>query len=269
MSSLINVNGVWRESNPLVNINGVWRESDSLVNINGVWREASSKERIISEEDIKSFSFAYHLNKKMKHPTFPWLSYNENIPASIDLIGDISGEFNLNEKGVEFQYDRNNVIHEVVIENKEEGIKMYESHIYAILQDDTPIDVCCIDNIDTGSSLGENKITNLKIEVQATLMYEANGYYMAGWNNICNKDQFIITEDDSRSTGKNFKYLNGYKILPTTDRDERFQPLIQIGIARDLTHAGINMVGSYGVLDHTIHWISVNGIKKPFTIGIY
>lgn len=269
MPSLININGIWRENKSFVNINGVLREADSMVNINGIWREASNTERVITEEDIKNFVLSYKLNKKKQHDQFPWLSYNKDIPASISLTGDISGEINLNEKGIEYQYDRHNVVHEVVIENKEEGIKMYESHLYAILQDDTPIDVCCIDINENDSTLGENKITNLKIEIQATLMYEANGYYMAGWNSICNKNQFIITDDDPRSPGKSFKYLNQYKILPVSERDPDFQPLMQIGIARDLTHAEINMVGSYGILDQTIHWISVNGIKKPFIIGIY
>lgn len=269
MPSLVNINGVWRESTPLVNINGVWRDSNSVVNINGVWREASAQERTITADDIKSFEFAYFPNKTIKHPDFPWLKYNEKVPGSIDLTGDISGEINFNEKGVEFQYDRNDVVHEVIIENKEEGIKMYESHIYAILQDDTPIDICCIDKDQEHSSLGINKITDLKINIQATLIYEANGYYMAGWNNICSKDQFTITTDPPRSPGKSFKYLNNYKLLPVKDRDEKFQSLMQIGIARDLTNDGDNMVGSYGILDHTIHWISVNGEKKPFVVKIF
>lgn len=269
MPSLVNINGVWRESKSYVNINGVLRDSSSMISVNGVLREVASTEKNITEEDIKSFIISYLPNKNIKHKDFPWLKYNEKVPGHISLTGDISGEVNLNDKGVEYQYDRNDIIHEVIVENKEEGIKMYESHIYAVLQDDTPIDICCIDTIDENHSLGNDKITNLKINIQATLIYEANGYYMAGWNSICNKNQFIITDDDPRSPGKSFKYLNNYPLLPVSKRDKDFQPLAQIGIARDVTNDGNNMVGSYGVLDHTIHWITVNDIKKPFVVEIY
>lgn len=264
MPSIVNINGVLRESETLVNINGVLRQSSNLVNINGILRNSSTNKKI-SEEDIISFKIVYFPNKNIIHPDFPNLRYNSQIPAKLLLTGDKNsiGKINFEEKGVEFEYDR--------IYPEIEGIMMYEAHLYAILDDETPIDVCSFNTLEedqvfnTGIKIGND----LKIEIQATLVYEANGLYMSGWNSLFNKNQFINSGYNSNDTGKNFYYLNSYPILPILNRENTFQPIAQIGIARDIHNDGNNMVGSYGLLDHTIHWISVNDIRKPFVIEVY
>lgn len=247
MPSYVNVNGVLRESNTPVNVNGVLREPSAYVNINGVLRETSSTK--VSEDKIVSFDLVYKANKDMKHPDFPRLTYNPNIPAKLMKTGEELDEANINPKGVEFEYDR--------INPNEEGILMYEMHMYAILDNGTPIDVCCLKDLN-----------DLKIQIQATILYEANGFYIAGWNSLFNTDQFISTNPNPDEEMK-YKNINSYPILPIEDRVEDYAPISQIGIARDMHNDGDNMVGSYGLLDQTIHWITVNGIKKPFIVEIY
>jgi hypothetical protein len=245
MPSLVNINGIIREQKSYTNINGILRESNSYVNVNGILRESSK--RVVKEEDIKYFCFSYLPNRTIKHLDFPNLSYNPNIPALLSTTGENNDTWNYNFKGVEFEYDRRDVT--------EEGILMYECHLYAVLQDDYPIDVCCISDLN-----------DLKIELQATLIYESNGYYIAGWNSMFSTKQFL--DNKAKTEDRDFQYVNTYKILPADDREETYYPVAQIGIARDMYTKGVNMVGSYGLLDHTVHWITVNGINKPFKFEV-
>lgn len=247
MPSYVNVNGVLRESSTAVNVNGVLREPSTYVNVNGVLRESSNTK--VTEERIKYFKLVYTVNKKIKHPDFPKLEYNPKIPVRLMVTGEENNQVNLNFKGVELEYDRNKI--------DQEGILAYDAHLYAILTNDTPIDVCCIRNLN-----------DLKIQIQATILYEANGYFVAGWNSLFNTDQFISILPDPWADRK-YKYINSYSILPEEDRDEKYSSIGQIGIARDMHNDGDNMVGSYGLIDQTIHWITVDGIKKPFIVEVY
>lgn len=270
MSSIVNVNGIMRDSIPYVNVNGVLREASTLVNVNGVLREVvSDTQRKVTADDIKSFTFSYILDKNASHPKFPNLGTNLNLSSRLKITGE-QGEFidevNFNDKGVELRYDRypGNP-------NGEEGIIKYDAHIYAILKDDTPIDICCITQTDEDASLNTgDKITDLKINLYATLVYESNGYYITGWNNICSKNQFISSEvNPLKPNSRNYIHIDNYPLLPVSAREEQFNPLAQIGYVMNLHNDGDNMVGSYGILDQTIHWISVNGSYKPFIIEVH
>lgn len=269
MSSLVNIDGVAREATPYININGVMRESSSYVNVNGVLREViSNHQRLVTADDIKYFDISFIRDKNPYHPKYPHLGYNPNL-RGLKLTGDIIEEISqvsFNHKGVELMYDRY-----PENPNEEEGIVLYNAHIYAVLMDDTPIDICCLSQTDEDSSLNTgNKITDLKINIQATLIYESNGYYMTGWNNICNTKQFISSEiEPLKPNSKNFKYVNNYPLLPVSSRLDDYQPLMQIGYVMDLHNDGDNMVGSHGVLDQSIHWITVNGNYKPFVIEVH
>lgn len=272
MSNYVNVNGVWREAwSVSINVNGVWRDSDSLVNINGVMRESFTHE--IEEEDIVGFRMVYKRNQTKKHPEFPHLKFNPNLPVITSLTGETPGFMDLNEKGFVFQYERDHV--------DEEGICVYDGTLYAVLINDALINVCetkdtsgqddriPIDIPSISEAWSTNRVQELKIQLQGMLMFDSHGYYMSGWNNLFGKDQFIDTSDYTIKDNKNYIYLNSYNILPISNRNERFNTLSSIGIARDMHTVDVNMVGSYGVLDHTISWISVNDIKKPFVIEVY
>lgn len=270
MSIFNNIDSVWREvwSSP-VNINGVWRDSDALVNINGVWRQSHKKE--ISEEDIIGFRIVYKRNPNKIHHLLNHLTFNPNIPASMLLTGDNAGFMDLSPKGVLFQYDNSNP--------EEEGIIMYEGKLYAVLNNDIVIDVCKTKEYwgdddrlpsnapDITEVWATNKINDLSISIQAQLSYESNGFYIAGWNSLFNTTQFIDT--NSSIEDKNKYEMNSYNILPIENRESTFDYIASIGIARDMHTANTNMVGSYGNLDHTIHWITVNGVNKPFVFEIY
>ena len=60
------------------------------------------------------------------------------------------------------------------------------------------------------------------------------------------------------------KILKGYVAV----RDEYFDSVSTIGIARDMQTPVNNMVGSYGVLSHTIFSINLNGKDMPFMMAI-
>lgn len=272
MSNYTNVHGIWRETwSTSINLNGAWRDSDSLVNVNGVLRESFIHE--IKEEDIIGFRMVYKRNIYKKHPDFPNLKFNPNLPVIASLSGPTVGFMDLNEKGFIFQYDRDRV--------DEEGIYMYEGTLYAVLINDAIINICetkeymgqeervstNIPGIDEAWST--NRVQDLNIQIQGMLMFDSHGFYMAGWNNLFGKDQFIDGTNYPIKENKNYIYLNSYNILPLSSRDEKFNTLASIGIARDMHSVDINMVGSYGILDHTITWISVNDVKKPFVIEVY
>ena len=274
MSLMNNVNGVWRKPTAMyANINGVWRDTDQYVNVNGVWRKTYER-KIIEESDIKGFRIVYTRITKLKHPDYPDLTINHNLPVKFDLTGEDIGIMNLSWKGVVFQYDR--------FQYKEEGLLAYRGDIYAELIDEELVNVgLTLPELipDENRYLGTypyldtwnyDRINHLNIEMDGYVLYESNGYQMKGWNSLFNKHQFIDPTEypDTMDYKKQYR-MNSYRILPIESRDEFFDASAYIGIARDMHSADGNMIGSYGVIDHTFNSIRVNGVEKPFVIEIY
>ena len=275
-----NIFGVNRRAMSMfTNINGVWRDSTVFPNINGIYRESDSFD--ITEEDIIGFRIIYMPNKNAEYPDLPNLSYNPNLPARLSLTGDISGNMNMEYKGVVFEYF-NTHEPDQLFDDDEEGILMYEGRLYAVLTNDLILDVTATrdlliwdERIPESGIPGSSetwsmwKLNNLTIEIQTRILYENNGLNIEGWNKLFSTTNYIgkLNVDDTNDT--NYERINQYTILPIESRDNIFYPYAEIGIARDLHTVDRNMVGSYGVLDHTFNWITVNGVKKPFVCEIY
>lgn len=267
-----NINGVWRETwSSAVNINGVWREADVYTNVNGVWRQSHNYK--VNEEDIIGFRIVYKLNKNKKHLVHTSLGYNKDLPAHLSLTGDTAGIMDLERKGVVFEYENTYP--------DREGIMMYEGKLYAVLNNDCILDVGQSKEFwsdddrlppnapDITEVWATNRINNLSIQMESYVLYESNGFYFAGWNSLFEKTQYTDPTLFPVGEDKNIHYMNSYNILPIESRENTFDTIASIGIARDMHMEDTNMVGSYGNLDHTIYWIAVNGIKKPFVFEIY
>lgn len=275
-----NVFGVYRRAmNSYVNINGVWREAVISPNIDGIWRETDKFE--IAEEDIIGFRIVYQSNHNPSYGDLPDLVYNPNLPAQLKLTGDTSGNMDLNYKGVVFEY-LNTKEPDQLFDDDEEGILMYQGKIYAVLTNDLIIDVTATTNMvgwddrvpcesipGVTETWATTKLNELSIQLQARVAYETNGLNTEGWNKLFSSTNHIGSLNVDDTDDKNYERINSYNIIPIESRDESFYPFAEIGIARDLHTAGKNMVGSYGVLDHTYNWITVNGVKKPFVVEIY
>lgn len=268
MSIWNNINGVWREVwSTHVKVNGVWRESDVLTKVNGVWRE--SYNHLLEEKDIIGFRIVYKRSYTKKHLDFPNLSYNPNIPVSVHLAGDSIESMDTHSKSIIFEYFREQA--------NEEGILMYEGNLYAVLVNGQIINVGNSISSSDDNRVNENiseiwntdKLNTLSIQLQGYVMYDYNGYYMNGWNSLFSTEQFLdcINHPD-QNNHKNIYRLNTC-ILPIESRSETFSSISSIGIARDMTSKENNMIGSYGVLDHTIEFIYVNNVAKPFVIELY
>ena len=275
---LTNINGVWRNlSTPFVNINGVWRESDVMINAGGVWREQHPRE--LDESDILGFRLVYKLVEDAYHPEHPMLRTNRGIPSEIRLTGEHVGYMDTTNKGIIFRYLREGYKDDpAYLGWKYEGLLKYEAHLYAVLIDESVVDIISSTTPATERILPHgsiphyitNKFSKLDITMEAWVVYESYGYYMNGWNSLFNKDQLLDpTRYPNKELHKNMKHLNSYIILPVEKRDKAFDSVASIGIARDMTSEDTNMVGSYGTLTHTIFDINVNGVSKPFVVELY
>ena len=267
-----NVRGVFRDTWSVhTNVNGVWRDIDQYVNVNGVYRQLYKHS--IEESDIIGFRMVYKRLDSITHPDHPDLLVNHNLPVKMDLTGDTAGNMDTNQKGVVFQYDRT--------EYEKEGICVYKGDLYAVLTNNEIVNIgLTVSSVipDTripgipavGDAWSTNKLEHLNIEIDAYILYESNGYHMSGWNSLFGKTQFTDPTDFPDTLDyKKIYQLNSYNILPIDSRDELFDSSAYIGIARDMHSDEANMVGSYGVIDHTICEIRVNGIVKPFVFEIY
>jgi hypothetical protein len=268
-----NIHGEWHDNwNNMVNVNGVWRDAISYVNVNGKWKQMNKLE--IEESDIVGFHFIYKLNKEKKSTQFPYLSYNEHIPYNMNLTGTTAGTMDLTDKGVIFTYNHT--------ADNEAGIVEYDGYMYAELTDGNYIDIGYskeyFGNEDRVTSVSPNisevwrtyKAHNLDIKFQGYECFSCDGYYISGWNNMFNNMPYLSKADDTEDSDSSFRHLNDYIMMPYESRDQSsFSPIAEIGIARDIHTDYTNMVGSYGYLDHTIYWITVNGVKKPFVFEIY
>ncbi len=275
---LTNINGVWRTiQTPLVNINGVWRDSDVMVRHNGVWREQHNSR--LKERDIIGFRMVYKYVENALHPEFPNLKPNKKVPAEVQLTGENTGSMDLTEKGIVFRYVREGYKDDpAYLGWKDEGLLKYEGRMYAVLTDDTILDIpaCTTSNVSLDQQYGSipyymtNLFSDMVITLEAWVTYESYGYYMNGWNNLFYKEPFIDpTNYPDKDLHKNIKTLNSYIILPVEKRNRTFDSVASIGIARNMTSAENNMIGSYGALSHTIFNITVNGVPKPFVIELY
>lgn len=267
------INGVIRDTTEsLSKINGVWRENiNGWTKINGVWRDGHNQ--AINPNHIVGFKFCYTLNKNRIHHDIPYLSYNPNIPYRFDITGETSTTMDQTEKGVVFEYLRD--------EPEEEGIVVYEGRLYAVLDNGSLVNVSAVvgnnnDKIHEDELISEfssihdlGRLNNLNITIVASVAFEDYGYYFNGWNNIFNTKPFIdqTIYPDKMQYRKTLK-LDNYNILPTHIRDEYFDSVSTIGIARDMQTPVNNMVGSYGVLSHTIFSINLNGKDMPFMMAI-
>lgn len=256
------INGVWRKmrSNATL-INGVWRNNNNFMTVNSVVRSIHNHE--ISEDEILGFKVIYKLSHTMTHPNYPNLSFNNDIPATLSLTGSNIGVMDTSKKGVLYQYS--NKYPDI------EGIKMYEGTLYAILLDESYINIGKkVDESDSDEEWSGSRFSNTVIEIDGRILFEDNGYFIDGWNSLFTKINYL---DKSYFPNKDYnsyiKPLLNHKIYPIGARDNDFGSIAKIGIARDMSTSKKNMVGSYGLLDHTISSIKVNGIIKPFVIEIY
>ncbi|MCM1439770.1 MAG: hypothetical protein NC131_11315 [Roseburia sp.] len=258
MGTSVNIGGVYRKMWPSrVMIDGVWRSDDSYAMINGVWRK--TYEHNISASNIIGVRIIYVRDPAAKSDEYPELRSTKQLPVRMHLTGDTRGNMDLNDKGIIFEYDHDHPTWE--------GICLYRATMYVELVDGTILAV----NPRTGPNLWDTPdLCETTIQINGYEFYESYGYYISGWNSICHKKQFI-KDDNFTDKGqvKKFNLLNQYNILPATLRDDDFDSGILIGISRSLRNDGPNMVGSYGVLDHTYREILINGEPKPFVIEIY
>lgn len=273
MPVLNKIDNVWRENwSAHANIDSVWRDLDSWSNINGVWRENFKHD--IDATSIIGFRMVYKLMEDAKHPDYPKLSVNKDLPVMIKLVGDRTGEMNNVPKGMALEYFRHDY--------EKEGILVYRGDLYGILQTGDVVNVgmsisnAASDQRVPGTIPGiteawcTNKLAKISIQINAELTYESYGYFTAGWNSMFNKTQFLDPSNyPDKGPHDDKQELVSYSILPIESRNDTFDSASYIGIARDMTSTSNNMIGSSGIFQHQISCISVNGVEKPFTLEIY
>jgi len=253
MSERINVNGVFREPPEVASlVNGVWRKHKKIfININGVFRNTfNKKERPLV---VKHFIIEYALNKFRKHPDFPTLRYNRKIPYKFQINKyNYLSNLDLNEKSLLFEYNNSKY--------EEEGIIMFEGHIYLVTLADEKIDI--------GQIPIDYRLHDINLTISYEVVDENYGYEVFGWNSIFSANQFIHSKGKPDVINQYHSRVNDMIIAPEWKRNEDYNPTLDIGIARDMTHPNKNMIGSRGVMTHTIYDIKVNGESKPFQIEI-
>jgi len=273
MSVSNKINGVYRDTMESASkVNGVWRNNtEGWGKVNGVWR--LTHQESIDLDNIIGFKLIYTLNKSRIHHDNPRLKYNPKIPYEFKLTGDTAGEMDYIQKGVVFEYMREL--------SEEEGTIMYEGRLYFVNKDGKLFNVCQA----TGNNKGKEKedeivsefsniydvgkLDGFDIKLYGYLLFEDYGYYFAGWNNLFNTKPFIDpTIYPDKTLYRKRVDLNPYILLPVKERDEFFDTCATIGIARDMETPIYNMTGSYGVLDHSIVRITLNGKDMPFVIEI-
>ena len=252
MSVPVNINNIWREvDNPQTCINGIWRDTEQWMNINGIWRRDTPK-KTFKAEDIMSFRMIYLLNKQIHHPMYPELEFNEDLENILQIHYD--KEENLNTKTLLFEYSKDK--YEV------EGNFLFIGRLYAILSDGSSISI---------SDINDNPMScefdNIAINISGYTVYESYGPYVTGWNRMFKKNDNLPQYEINSE--RNVSKFSSMILLPSYRRDSDFYPVAAIGIARNMSDPNHNMVGSYGLLEHTIESITVNGKHLPFKIEVY
>lgn len=265
------INGVWKEVwGTYVKVDGVWRDVDMSTKVDGVWRTTHVND--IKESDINEFHLIYKLNPNKEYPDYPNLKTNLNMPVTFALTGDNFG-MNDSTKGVIYHYERF---------GNEQGILMYEAHLYAVLQNGCIIDVSSSKNtkvnnddqripgptIDIPEVWITSRMKSLSIQLEGYTFYEAFRYHMHGWNSLFDNNQHLLPDPyTSDIPYRDTNLIDGRILFPVENRLSSYDNVASIGIARTLTDQE-NMIGAYGTMDHTIKSIKVNGVSKPFIIDI-
>lgn len=249
------INEVWRNVwSSHVRINGVWRDLDASVKIDGVWRDTYKS--MLNPEEILGFHLVYTFLEDKTHPDHPSLHATHDLPVTFDLTGESIGNMDYTEKGVILEYTNDYPY--------KEGIVAYGAHLYAELLDGLYIDIA------DSESWSSSRTSNLDITIMGQTFHNCHGFYTAGWNNLFSTEENIIDTAELHGDGEtSLVRLERYPILPLSSRDENYSPVSCIGIARDMHTAGKNMVGSYGVISHTISHIYLEGVAKPFVVEYY
>ena len=260
-----NINNTWRALwTSHVNINGIWRDSDVVNNVNNVWRESHRHE--LTADDILGFRLIYFMDPNPRHPLTPHLRLNLNLPVRFDTTG--STVMDSSEKGVAYQFWS---------PSYEEGILKYDGILYAVLRNGALLNVGAdpiigddprfsLPNIERESFTSSRLEEGLSICIHG-LTFVQRTYFdheaerdIVGWNRVfVNEDNFEI---------ENFYPREPRIILPISYRSDNYQPNIEVGIARNISTADNNMLGTNGVMYHTIYSMRLNGDIKPFTVEI-
>ena len=244
------VNGVWRSINNYTNLNGIWRKKNEWECINGVWRTGSQETFPFTSEDIAGFKMIYRRSYDTRYSRFPDMVDNPNIPASATITG--SHDFDEEASSILFQYSND--------DPEIEGLCVYTGTLYALTYNG---DLIAVSDI-MDSAL--NPEPDMEISVKGYTLYENHGPAVPlGWNRFFSFEDNIPTDINQ---DKNTYFMNPYAILPTYKRIGSYGLISMIGIARNMTNREFNMVGSRGVLDHTIQKIFLNGVSMPFTINL-
>ena len=252
MSERINVNGVFREPPEVASlINGVWRKHKKIfTNINGVFRNIYQKEE--KPFVCKGFILRYKLNKFRKHPDFPNLKYNKNIPVNFQLTEDTRLNNDITPKSVIFEYNNQNY--------PQEGTVMYEGHLYII--------TLANEEIDVGEIPVDSRLHDQNITVSYETIDENYGYEVHGWNSIFSTNQFLHSSGKPDVINQHHDRINDRILHPIWKHGSDSNATCDIGIVRDMTHPDKNMIGTRGHLTHTIYDIKFNNESKPFIIEI-
>ena len=251
----VNVNGIIRRgNNTSIMTNGVWRKSTELVNANGVWRNVSFKEEIIYGNQIDGFELVYYRSKDTIYDDYPTLRNNPNLPTRFHITSESPiNEFNDVEKSVIFEYSNN--------EPSLEGLCVYKGVLFARLKN--RYSLYPISNmLDSTLSIEPD----MNIYIQGYTLCEPYGPPPLGWNRLFTSENNLATEWNA---DKSIVPFNSYVILPSYHRSQTYDFESYIGIARNMSDRYSNMVGSHGILDHTITKIMLNGESMPFKISIF
>jgi hypothetical protein len=268
------VNGQWREIwSAHVKVDGFWRDIDLRPHINGDW--TPTHRHTIVSDDVKAVRIIYSRNDEIKHPLFPNMKTNLNMPITTVVSGTDGKAYSMYPKGIILNYERFGY---------EEGKLLFEGRLYLELMNGCFIDVAgttdtWFNNKDERrkgptSEIKEvwttNRIKEMDIRMKYYTLYEAFRYNMYGWNSFFSNQHFLPENPriEDASDRKKFNPDKPIILNPKKDRPSDFVPYTLIGICRALKPYE-TMTGAYGIIDHTIEEITVNGVKKPFSVEIY
>jgi len=234
------INCVWRDTiTSSSKINNVWRNNiNGWSRINCVWR-STHQQLSFDPKNVIGFKLIYTLNANRIHHDIPHLKYNPNIPYVFKLTGDTLGNLDYNRKGVVFEYKRD--------DPEEEGIIIYEGRLYAMMVSGELINVCQMSGNNNGKESEDEMVSeftniyessivhDVDIKLHGYVLFEDYGYYFAGWNNLFNTKPFIDqTIYPDKIEYKKLLQIDDYIIQPMISRDEYFDSVATIGVARDM-----------------------------------
>ena len=264
-----NIDGTWRDvQSAHVRINGVWRSTDFWTRIKGIYRMAYTGASELAM-DLVGFRIQYQIDPTIRYPSLPHLTYNERLPVSANITGAVGDEMTLEEKSIIYQYRNTDV--------DQEGILVYRGTLYGVTYLGTLIDLGALESdpsqdgyrFDQNQPDARNQTEGVSIAIYGSILHESYGYFTSGWNQFLRDTSCIDVEPRMDfSVYRLTERMEGDSVLPLANRRKDYSPLIRIGIARNLTKADENMIGSFGVFDHTVSKIYLNGNTMPFSMEI-